>query len=97
MGENRRKSSGAEESLGREKDENKNGFKRLRFEAVCAMKAVQKVGVEPTRMLSPQDFESSASAGSATSAHRQSVVEKKPRFMEAFVGSEGFEPPTSCL
>ena len=58
---------------------------------------VQKVGVEPTRMLSPQDFESSASAGSATSACRQSVVEKKPRLMEAFVGSEGFEPPTSCL
>lgn len=45
MGENRRKSSDAEESLGREKDENKNGFKCLRFEAVCAMKAVQKVGV----------------------------------------------------
>lgn len=29
---------------------------------------MQKVGVEPTRVLSPLDFESSASAGSATSA-----------------------------
>lgn len=49
---------------------------------------VQKAGVEPARVLSPLDFESSASANSATSAK----TSKRKR-----VGDERFELPTSCL
>ncbi len=37
---------------------------------------VQKAGVEPARVLSPLDFESSASANSATSASEKKTAKK---------------------
>ena len=59
---------------------------------------VQEAGVEPARVLSPPDFESGASANSATLAigyQRGPKHDSGPP--STVVGGEGFEPPTLCL